>query len=186
MTKRSLSVTTTALFTALTAWGAYIYIPIPLSPVPITGQTLFVYLSGALLGGRRGALSQALYILLGCMGLPIFAGGRAGYLVLLGPTGGYLVGFVLCSFTVGFLVKVGDRLSNGRLKLAWYLASMVIATLIIYALGVLQLCYWLGGDLIKAVAVGILPFLAGDAFKVVLAAILTVKVRPLVLAMISR
>lgn len=184
MLQRSLTVTTTAMFAALTAVGAYIYLPI--GPVPITGQTLFVYLSGSLLGGRLGALSQALYVLLGCMGLPVFAGGRASLLVLLGPTGGYLIGFMVCSFTVGYLAKVGDRLNSVRLRFTYYLVSMLVGTLTLYFLGLLQLCYWLSGDLTKAIVVGVLPFLPGDTLKMVLAAILTVKLRPLTKSLVGR
>jgi biotin transport system substrate-specific component len=88
-----------SMFGSLTAIGAYIMIPLP--PVPITFQTLFLNLAGALLGGYLGALSQVVYILLGVIGLPVFAGGKAGLGVLLGPTGGYLFGFVLAALVVG-------------------------------------------------------------------------------------
>jgi len=81
-----------SLFGALTAMGALI--SIPLQPVPVTLQTLFLYLAGSLLGGGLGALSQTVYIMLGVIGLPVFSGGKAGLGVLMGPTGGYLVGFV--------------------------------------------------------------------------------------------
>ncbi len=76
------------LFAALTAVGAYVAVPLPFSPVPVTLQTLFVYLSGLVLGGRRGALSQLVYLLLGASGIPVFAGGRGGVGVIFGPTGG--------------------------------------------------------------------------------------------------
>jgi biotin transport system substrate-specific component len=93
-----------AMFGAATAMGAYIMIPLP--PVPITLQTLFVVLAGALLGGRLGALSQVVYLLLGIIGLPVFHGGKGGLGILLGPTGGYLVGFIAAAYVVGKLIEV--------------------------------------------------------------------------------
>ena len=96
-----------SMFGALTAVGAYIMIPLP--PVPITLQTLFVNLAGALLGGYLGALSQVVYILLGVIGLPVFAGGKAGAGVLLGPTGGYLIGFVVGAFVIGKLTTIRKK-----------------------------------------------------------------------------
>ena len=75
----------------------------PLYPVPLTLQTLFTYLAGAVLGPSLGALSQVIYILLGGIGLPVFAGGKAGFGTLLGPTGGYLFGFIAASFAIGKL-----------------------------------------------------------------------------------
>ena len=84
-----------AIFATLTTLGAYIHIP--LTPIPITLQTLFTYLSGTLLGGRLGALSQLVYVLMGMLGLPVYAGGKAGITHLFGPTGGFLLGFILAS-----------------------------------------------------------------------------------------
>ncbi len=89
---RAFDVALTALFAALTAVGAHVYVPLPL--VPVTLQTLFVYLAGAFSGGGRGALSQLAYVLMGLAGLPVFAEGMSGFGVLLGPTGGYLMGFI--------------------------------------------------------------------------------------------
>ena len=89
------------LFAALTAIGAWISIPIP--PVPFTFQVLFVLLAGAVLGSARGGLSQIVYVLLGVIGLPVFAGGASGPGVLFGPTGGYIFGFIVAAFVVGAL-----------------------------------------------------------------------------------
>ena len=159
-----------SMFGALTALGAYIIIPIP--PVPITLQTFFLYVAGAILGGYLGALSQVVYILLGIIGLPVFAGGKAGLGVLFGPTGGYLIGFVLAAFLVGKLVSARPR--PGFL---WMASSMLAGTAALYTLGVLQLMVVAKLSLIKALAVGVLPFLIGDAIKIVLAALISGKVR---------
>src|SRR5512139_3692508 len=90
-----------SLMAALTAVGAYIYVPV--GPVPIVLTTLFVLLSGLLLGGRWGLASMALYLLVGAIGIPVFAGGRGGFAHFLGPTGGYLFGYLLASWITGFI-----------------------------------------------------------------------------------
>lgn len=159
-----------SMFGAATAAGAYIIIPLP--PVPITFQTFFVYLAAALLGGRLGALSQFIYILLGVIGLPVFSGGKGGLGVLFGPTGGYLTGFLVAAFVIGKLVEM----KKGA-NLTWLLIPMVVGTLIIYLLGILQLTLVAKLTLLKAISVGMLPFLIGDAVKIVVAGLVTIKVR---------
>jgi biotin transport system substrate-specific component len=159
-----------SLFGALTAVGAYIMIPLP--PVPITLQTLFVNLSGALLGGGLGALSQIVYILLGVIGLPVFAGGKAGAGILIGPTGGYLIGFVVGAFIIGKLTAL--RRQPGLL---WLIGSMSAGIAAVYALGIIQLMVVAKLGLAKALAVGLLPPLPGDLVKIVAAALICRKVR---------
>ena len=159
-----------SLFGALTAAGAYIIIPLP--PVPITLQTLFLGLAALLLGGRLGALSQGVYLLLGVIGLPVFAGGKAGLGVLLGPTGGYLIGFIAAAWLIGLLAE--GRKNAG---FAWLCFCLAAGTSVIYALGVLQLALVARLTLAKALVVGVLPFLAGDLFKIVLTALIALKLR---------
>ncbi len=155
---------------AATAAGAYIMIPLP--PVPITLQTLFSTLAGALLGARLGALSQVVYVLIGILGLPVFSGGKAGLGVLFGPTGGYLIGFIAGAYVVGKLNEI--KQNAGWI---WILFSMVAGMGAIYSLGVMQLSLVASLSLAKAVSVGVLPFLIGDGLKVVAAAAITVKMR---------
>jgi biotin transport system substrate-specific component len=159
-----------SMFGALTAVGAYIMIPLP--PVPITMQTLFVNLAGALLGGTLGALSQVVYILLGIIGLPVFAGGKAGAGVLLGPTGGYLIGFVAGAYVIGKLT--GIRKKPGFI---WLVCSMAIGIALVYLLGIIQLMIVAKLDFNKAIAVGLLPPLPGDILKIIIAALITLKIR---------
>jgi biotin transport system substrate-specific component len=154
-----------ALFSALTAVGAFILIPLPFSLVPITLQTLFTYMAGGLLGGYLGALSQLIYILIGISGLPVFASGNVGPSVLVGPTGGYLVGFVAGAFVIGNMAEA--RSSSGFM---WLLACMIVGTTIIYTLGVIQLMNWMKIGLAEAVITGVAPFTVGDALKIFLAA----------------
>jgi biotin transport system substrate-specific component len=159
-----------SMFGALTALGAYIMIPLP--PVPVTMQTLFVDLSGALLGGSLGAMSQVVYILLGVVGLPIFAGGKAGAGVLLGPTGGYLTGFVAGAFVIGKVTAMREKPG-----LVWLICAMSLGIAVVYILGIAQLMVVAKLDLAKAIAVGLLPPLPGDILKIIAAALICRKVR---------
>src|SRR3989339_1369533 len=95
-----------ALFAALTAAVSPIKIPLGFTPVPITLQTLMVLLSGAMLGPYYGALAMILYILVGALGLPVFAGGGSGIGALLGPTGGYLISYFIAAFVIGKVVQM--------------------------------------------------------------------------------
>jgi biotin transport system substrate-specific component len=153
-----------ALFAALTAVSAWVAIPLPY--VPVTLQTFFVMLSGAVLGPYFGALSMAAYLILGFAGLPVFARGQAGLGVLVGPTGGYLVGFVLCATITGALARM--RKKPGAL---WYALAMAAGTLAIYACGVTQLSIVLHMPLDRALIAGALPFIPGDALKIAVASI---------------
>ncbi len=159
-----------SMFGAMTAVGAWLIIPFPL--VPITLQTLFLNLAAALLGSYLGALSQIIYISLGIIGLPVFAGGKAGFGVLMGPTGGYLAGFIAGAYLMGKLVEKKER--PGFL---WIASSMLAGLVVIYAFGVAQLMMVAQLSLQKAVAVGVLPPLPGDIIKVAAAALITLKVR---------
>jgi biotin transport system substrate-specific component len=161
-----------ALMAALTAAGAYMAIPI--GPVPIVLQSLFVILSGLVLGSRWAAASMAIYLLAGIIGLPVFAGGSGGLAKLLGPTGGYLVGFLLAAYLIGL---VAER-SDGRLWIN--LLGLVAGSLLIYLCGVAWLKTILGVSLNKALAMGMWPFLPGDALKIAAALALDRSLRPLI------
>lgn len=150
----------------LIALSAQIAIPLPFSPVPVTGQTMAVLLVGALLGRRRGSLAVLVYIAEGIAGLPVFAGGAAGPARLLGPTGGYLVGFVAAAYLVGLLAERGwDR------RVSTTAAAMALGNLVIYTVGVLWLTVFVG-SLSAALAAGVLPFIPGDLVKIAAAALL--------------
>jgi len=149
-----------AAFAALTFAGANIVIP--LQPVPITLQTLFVLLAGALAGRAWGATSQTLYVGAGALGLPVFAGGLSGWGIIAGPTGGYLVGFAVAPLVVGALI-------HRRASTLWQGGVFVLGTAVIFALGLAHLALFYTHDLGGALAVGLLPFVPGAVFKVVAA-----------------
>ena len=149
-------------FSLITALCAQVAIWIGL--IPITGQTLGVLLSGALLGSKRGALSQVTYLCWGAMGLPVFASGFSGIPYMIGPTGGFLMGFVVVAFVVGLLSERGwDRR-------AWTAAiAMLIGSIVLYAFGLSWLMHFVPAN--QVLAVGLYPFIIGDSIKIVLAAI---------------
>lgn len=151
------------LGSALIALSAQVAVPIPLSPVPVTGQTFAVLLVGAALGRARGSAAVLAYLAEGAAGLPVFAGGLAGPAVLLGPTGGYLFGFVPAAWICGALAERGwDRHLPGTL------AAMIAGDLAIFAVGVPWLARFVGPE--NAIAFGVAPFVAGNVAKIVLAA----------------
>ncbi len=147
-------------FSLLIGLSAQIAIPLPFTPVPITMQTLTVLLTGMLLGSRLGTATLLAYLAEGAVGLPVFAQGKAG--LPTGPTGGYLIGFVFAVALVGFLAERGwDR------RWTTTLLAMVLGNLVIYAFGVI----WLSTFIPDAIAKGMLPFLIGDAIKIVIATV---------------
>lgn len=142
---------------------AQIEIILPFTPVPFTGQTFGVLLIGAALGSKRGAAAMILYIAEGAMGLPFFAGGGSGLSILTGATAGYLAGFVGAAYVVGWLAERGLERSVHT-----SIISFLVGTVIIYVFGVAWLSIVLG-SFSKAITLGIVPFLAGDAIKLVAA-----------------
>jgi biotin transport system substrate-specific component len=144
------------------ALSAQIALRIPFSPVPITGQTLAVLLVGALLGSRIGAITVTTYLAQGVMGLPVFASGLGGPAHLIGPTGGYLLGFVAAAYVVGLLAERGMTV-----RASTTMVSMLAGMAVIYAVGATWLAIFVGTD--AAIAAGIVPFLVGDAAKISLA-----------------
>jgi biotin transport system substrate-specific component len=151
-----------ALFVAALA---QVVIPLPFTPVPITGQTFGVLLVGAALGSKRGAASLASYLVMGMLGLPFFAGGAHGLKIVIGATGGYLLGFIVAAYAVGLLAERGLERS-----VRTSLVPFLVGTVIIYVCGVAWLTVLLG-SFSKALAAGLLPFLIGDAIKLVAASL---------------
>jgi biotin transport system substrate-specific component len=153
-----------ALFTAATA---QIRIPLPGTPVPITGQTLGVLLTGASLGSWAGTSSMVLYILLGAAGLPFYAGGTAGWEHFTGSTFGYFVGFVVAAWIVGWLAEHRrDRVVRTAIP------AFAVGSLVIYVFGVGWMWLTVFPDLGTAISKGMTPFLVGDVVKAMLAGLL--------------
>jgi biotin transport system substrate-specific component len=150
-------------FALLTAAAAQIRIPLPFTPVPITGQTFAVLLSGAVLGSAAGAASQAMYLLLGLF-LPFYAGGASGWEYATGATGGFLVGFIAAAWMTG---QLAERHQDRNVITA--IPAFITGTVVIYLFGVPWLANVLGVSWTRAVELGAAPFVIGDLAKVALA-----------------
>lgn len=162
-------VTTAALvvsFALLTAIAAQIRVPLPFTPVPITGQTFAVLLSGAAMGSVAGATSQLLYLTMGLF-LPFYAGGASGWSHATGATGGFLIGFVAAAAVVGFLAeRRQDRTPVSAIP------AFLTGTVVIYLIGVPWLSATLGVPWVRGIELGLAPFVIGDLTKAVLAGVL--------------
>ena len=161
-----------SLLAALMAAGAYIAVPI--GPVPIVMQNMFVFLAGLLLGSRWGLASVAVYLLAGTCGLPVFAGGMGGIGRLVGPTGGYLIGYLPAVFLIGFISE------KAAVRVAYDVLAMICGTLVLYACGVSWLKILTGMTWLKTLSAGMYPFLIGDALKIAAAALIAKALRPVV------
>jgi biotin transport system substrate-specific component len=160
-------------FGSLMGLLARISIPLPFTPVPITGQTFGVLLTGAVLGSRRGALAMLVYLAEGLVGLPVFAFGLSGWVIISGPTGGYLLSYPLAAFAVGFLAERGwDR------TFLTAAAAMVVGEIIIYVIAIPWLAHNMVGNYAgwpctgwrNSIGCGLVPFVPGDIAKLLLAA----------------
>jgi biotin transport system substrate-specific component len=150
------------------------WLSVPFYPVPLTMQTLAVIVVGGLLGPRLGVAAVASYLALGLAGAPVFHGGLGGPVVLLGPTGGYLIGFLPAALLMGLLARWaqtrGSQLGGSVRVVAPLVAGAVLAEVAVYALGVPWLAVaYAGGSFGQAVAVGLVPYLLGDALKMAVA-----------------
>jgi biotin transport system substrate-specific component len=160
-----------SLLAALTAAGSYMQVPI--GPVPIVLTNLFIFLSGLLLGSRWGLASVGIYLLVGAMGMPVFAGGKGGMAHFLGPTGGYLLGYGLSAWIIGFIV---ERTRGNRI---WEIIALIFGVISIYAVGVPWLKVVTRMSWGQSLMIGMVPFLIGDALKAAAALILARAVRPI-------
>ncbi|MCD6407988.1 biotin transporter BioY [bacterium] len=151
------------IFTVLTGFSAQIFIKLPFTPVPITGQVFVVLLSGILLGKNYGSLSQILYLTGGILGIRWFAGGHSG---LLTPTGGYIIGFIFASYLIGFF-------SEKRKDMIFLMYVMLAGISVMYLSGMLWLAFYLKISLKKAFYLGVLPFIPVDIIKSYIAGIIS-------------
>lgn len=159
-----------ALFGAMTAAGALIVIPLP--PVPVTAQTFFMNVAALLLGGPLAVVSQIIYVLMGVMGMPVFAGGKAGLGILFGPTGGYLFGFIIAAFVIGHVHRMKKNAGA-----VWQIFSMVLGMLVIYVAGSIQLAWIAKMNIPQALIVGVVPFIPGDLIKIALAVLISSRLK---------
>ena len=163
-----------ALFAAIIAASAFLIIPI--GPVPIALRNMFTLLSGLILGPFLGAGAVALFIAAGAVGAPVFVGGGAGLAVILGPTGGYIFGYLLSAFVAGIIV--GSPASGVKTPVWRIVLAVVVGLLVVYIPGLIWLNIYLSLDgLWQTLAAGFFPFLVGDAIKGVVAGLIAPRLR---------
>lgn len=169
---KTYSLVLVALFTALTAVFSQIFIPI--GPVPINLALLAVFISGGLLGIARSTTSQLVFLLLGAVGVPVFAGFKGGFGSLIGPTGGYIIGYVLAVLAISLI------LSKTGKKIPFIVLSLVVGLIICYAFGTAWFVYSTNTAFIDALFLCVIPFLIGDAVKIALATFLIYRLKKFV------
>jgi biotin transport system substrate-specific component len=169
--QKTITLTLIGLMTAVTCILGPLTISIPISPVPISFTNLAIYLSVIMLGLKKGTISYVAYLLIGFVGVPVFSGFTAGPGKLLGPTGGYLIGFIFLCLIAGFFV---DRFPGKRYMCAF---GMVLGTVVTYALGSGWLAYQANMSFEAALVAGVIPYILGDIVKVVIATTLGITIK---------
>ena len=154
-----------ALMTAVTCVLGPLSIPLPFSPVPISLTNFAIFLAIFVLGMKSGTISFIVYLLLGAVGVPVFSSFRGGFQVLAGPTGGYLIGFIFLALIMGFALDHFDR------KLVPTIIGMIIGMAVCYAFGTVWLAKLLSLSFKEGLMMGVIPYLPGDAAKIIIAAI---------------
>ena len=154
-----------ALMTAVTCVLGPLSIPLPFSPVPISLTNFAIFLAIFVLGMKNGTISFIIYLLLGAVGVPVFSSFRGGFQVLAGPTGGYLIGFIFLALIMGFALDHFDR------KLVPTIIGMIIGMAVCYAFGTVWLAKLLSLSFKEGLMMGVIPYLPGDAAKIIIAAI---------------
>lgn len=158
------TITEIGLFTAIICILGPLSIAIPISPVPISFTNLAIYFTAIILGWKNGTISYLVYLLIGFVGIPVFSSFTAGPGKLLGPTGGYLIGFILLAVIAGYFV---DRFPG---KIHMYVLGMVLGTIVTYALGTGWLAYQANMTFQAALFAGVIPYVPGDIIKIIIAA----------------
>lgn len=158
-----------ALFATLTAVLSYITIPLPFTPIPITGQSLAVMLAGCVLTPLQAGLSMITFLFMGAIGLPVFSAGRAGAGVIVGKSGGYLIGYLIGAVIISLLVR------KNKSKVNMFLACLFGGIIVVHILGALWLGYVTGIGIQKAFIVGSVPFLIGDSLKAIATTVIAVR-----------
>ena len=168
-----LSIVYIGVSAALIAICSWIQIPLT---VPITLQTMGVCLVSGLLGLKRGTLATLVYIVLGAIGVPVFAGYSAGVSCIAGMTGGYIVAYPVLAFLTGLLYWKFGKNQTGKLRILWMLLSMVIGTVVLYAIGTAWFCVVSGTGVAAAMGLCVIPFLPGDFLKMVVVILISLPI----------
>jgi len=158
-----------SLCTALLCISSYIAFPIPFTPIMITAQTIVVNLIALILNPLHGAISVIMFILLGVIGLPVFAGGNSGLGALFGPTGGFIIGFLFSAIVISHLK------GKKRSLLRYFLVAILIGMPVTYLFGATYMSYILNMNYIKTLQLAVIPFILGDTIKAIIACVIAAK-----------
>ena len=159
-----------AIFTALTAVMAQISVPLPFSPVPITFQVFAVFLCAIILDSRLATTSQIIYVLLGAIGIPVFANFSGGLPYIVGPTGGFIISFPIIAF-------IASKTSENKNSLLVKILGLITSLMVCYSIGVIQLSFITKMSISKSIMIAVVPFIALDVIKISIAYILGVKIK---------
>lgn len=178
---KTYSLIITAFFAALTA--VFSQISIPIGPVPINLALLAVFAAGGILGTKKAVVSQVVYVLLGAVGVPVFAGFKGGFQAIAGPTGGYIVGYIVAALVIGLTFWAFDKKytsGNAAVKILISVVSMILGLAACYALGTVWFVISTGTNFAAALFTCVIPFLIGDALKIAVATLLTIRLKKFV------
>ena len=165
----------TALFAALTAACAFVSIPVPGTPIPIVLQNMMTVLNGMLLGPLLGTLSTLVFTIAGLLGLPVFNGGTGGFAKLMGPTGGFIIGYVFASLTAGLIA--GRPALDGKKHVVRIIIAAVCGFAVMYIPGVLHFMRTMEKTFTETLALCVIPYIPGDLIKTVLCIIMALPLR---------
>jgi len=168
--KPILNLVTISLFVTFTSICSQISIPLPFTPIPINLAMISVFMSGYILGSAKGALSQVVYILLGCIGVPVFANFHSGVGIIVGQTGGYIIGYIAASFIVGLFAKDNRHIAIIGL-------SMMFGLLACYFLGTMWFIILTKTKIFETLLICVIPFLLGDVLKIILSIFLLRRIK---------
>lgn len=160
-----------AMFAALTAVLSQLMIPLPFTPVPINLATLSVFIAGGLLGAVKGGISQLIYVLLGAVGVPVFAGFTGGFGIIAGPTGGYIIGYIVAAFVIGLLIAKLPKTLLG------FGLCFVCGAVCYFTIGTAWFMVVTKTGLLPALSMCVFPYIPGDLLKIILAAFLVKRLR---------
>ncbi len=170
---KSYSIVLIGLFVAIMAVCAWV--SIPMVPIPVTLQTMGVFITASILGAKKGTVSIIIYILLGAIGLPVFSNFTGGFGVLLSPTGGFIIGFILTTIITGFITEYFKS------KIYTSIIAMTLGLVACYSIGTLWYCIYASVDILTALLVCVVPFLIGDAVKIGVSAILVDRLKKIII-----
>lgn len=163
-----------SLFAAMTAVLSQISLILPFTPVPVNLAMLSVFMSGAMVGSKGGAVSQIVYVILGAIGIPVFAKLSAGVGIILGPTGGYIIGYIASAYITGYII---EKTGKGFIS---YIFAMAIGLIACYLLGTIWFMIITGTMIYKALTLCVIPFIPGDMLKILAGSFLASRLNPII------